>query len=312
MSKAVEDDKVYPSEQLSKQVIRLSICDAYSPKIWVGQTHFWTLPESTSFHECYNILREGLSRTLTDIPALAGTVGRTSSNPRDLVINIDGNAHVEFAREDLSAHEDFPSYANLKASGFPMTGLITKLAQPCTHFQTISEGEHIITAKLNLLNGGLALAFGFNHLFVDAATLAEIERIWSSHVADVSSGVRKRYRKEVPDEAIRERLSSPVSGLEDFADENWKIFPTTHSQLNLPSQVVTQEAALTVLEKTKKAHLAALNGDAEEMSWVFWRFSPDSLAQLKKDATGSDTTKWISTMVSRIRRWECSMCSMLT
>ena len=37
----------------------------------------------------------------------------------------------------------------------------------------------MLTARLNLLDGGLALTFGFNHLLSDGATVVEVERIWA-------------------------------------------------------------------------------------------------------------------------------------
>ena len=288
--------KVYPSAPIAEQIVKLSICDAYSPKVWVTQTHFWPLQDSSHAQRSYEILREGLSRTLSEIPALAGTIGRTSDDPRDLVINVDGDAHVEFAWEDLTTRADIPAYSELKANGFPLTDLVAPFSQPIT-LSPLFEGARMVTAKLNYLKGGLALSFGFNHLLADASTVAEVERIWSLHCSDFSNGVRQTHKPVVDETAIRERLSAPVSlwAVGVFDDEHWKVFPTAHSQLNLPREAVTKEAALTVLQETKNAHLASLNGASEETKWCMWKFSAENLAKLKKDA-GPDSTKWISTM----------------
>lgn len=160
-----------------------------------------------------------------------------------------------------------------------------------------SEGARLLTAKLNLIKGGLALTFAFNHLLADASTVAEVERIWSLHTADVSAGrEQKRYRAEIDDIAIRSRLSTPVDGAGAFTNEHWKVFPTEFSQLHLSKTAVTKEAALSVLEQTKEAHLAALGGKIEKTLWAIWRFAPESLVELKKDASGTDAAQWISTM----------------
>jgi hypothetical protein len=155
----------------------------------------------------------------------------------------------------------------------------------------------LLTVKLNLIKGGLALSFGFNHLLADASTVAEVERIWSLHSADVSDGrEQQQYKTNTDDSGIRARLSKPVEGAGAFTDNHWKIFPTEFSQLHLSKTAVTKEAALSVLEQTKEAHLAALGGKIEKTIWAIWNFSPDSLVQLKKDAAGPDAAQWISTM----------------
>ncbi|KAF7188593.1 Acyltransferase M4 [Pseudocercospora fuligena] len=297
MSSKYQNNKVYPSEHVSKQVVHLSICDVYSPKSWVTQTHFWSMPKETTFDQCYDILREALSRTLSEIPALAGTIVRKSSNPRDLTIEIDENSHVEFAREDLSYWEDIPNYESLRASGFPMTGLVEPFSMPDT-LAPIFEGSRMITAKLNLLKGGLALSFGFNHLLADASTVAEVERIWSQHTTDVSCGEKRSHRHKVQDEAIRARLSAPVAGAGKFVDDGFKVFPTSHSQLNFSPAPIVKERRITFIEETIKAAQASSNehDNADKANWAIWSFSAENLAKLKKDAAGLDPTKWISTM----------------
>lgn len=289
------EPKVYPSERVTEHVVKLSLCDVYSPKVWVTQTHFWPLPEGISFERCYEILKEGLARTLSEIPALAGTIGRLSDDPRDLCVNVGSDAHVEFGHEDLSSKDSIPSYSATKTAGFPLTDLVMPLSQPIT-LAPVFEGCRMLTAKLNLLDGGLALTFGFNHLLSDAATVAEVERIWSQHTRDVSLGRLGQHKPSIAEADIRKRLSTAVPGVGEFKDEHWKVFPTTHSQLNLPRSAVDKEAALTALEQAKKAYLASLSQEVEETNWCVWKFTGDSLARLKKDAAGPDVTQWISTM----------------
>lgn len=155
----------------------------------------------------------------------------------------------------------------------------------------------MLEVKLNLLKGGLALAFGFNHLLADASTLSEVERIWSSHSADVSAGrEQQRHKSDTDDSGIRSRLSKPIDGIGPFTNEHWKVFPTEYSQLHLSRTAVVKEAALSALHKAKEAHLAALGSKVEQTSWAIWNFSSENLVQLKKDAAGTDAAEWISTM----------------
>lgn len=227
----------------------------------------------------------------------AGTIVRGSDDPRDVSIKLDSDSYTEFAREDLSKLENIPSYSALETEQFPMrTDLILAFSKPET-LTPSSEGARLLEAKLNLIKGGLALSFGFNHLLADASTVAEVERIWSLHTADVSAGrEQQKHKADTDDSGIRSRLSKPVEGAGEFAVQHWKVFPTEFSQLHLSKTAVTKEAALSVLQATKEAHLTAMGGKIEKTMWAIWKFSPDSLVQLKKDASGTDAALWISTM----------------
>ncbi|USW49023.1 Putative transferase [Septoria linicola] len=267
--------KVYPSETIIARTIKLSICDAYSPKVWVTQVHFWPLADPDKFQRAYDILKLGLGRTLTEIPALAGTICHLSDDPRDLGIHIDHDPHVEFAFKDLSDSNHIPRYADLKANGFPLAGLVEPLSQPAM-LSPVHEGSRMITAQLSRLDGGLALSFGVNHVLADATSIAEIERIWSLHTADVSNHVTSTHRPGMDEMASRTRLSLPVSQ------------PPTGSNY--------QKAALTLLDDAKRAMQASCGGDAEEIKMCLWTFSSSSLAKLKSVAAGCDASQWISTM----------------
>lgn len=239
----------------------------------------------TSYHaECLHCIR-------------AGTIVKASDDPRDVYIKLADDSHVEFPREDLSKTENIPSYSSLEAEGFPMkTELVLAFSKPETLTPT-SEGARLLEIKLNLIKGGLALSFGFNHLLADASTVAEVERIWSLHSADVSAGrEQQRHKVDSDDPGIRSRLSKPVDGAGTFTEPHWKVFPTEFSQLHLSRTAVTKEAALSALQQAKGAHLAAMGGKVEKTMWAIWNFTPESLVQLKKDASGTDAAQWISSM----------------
>lgn len=289
---------VAPSKPVTEQVIKLSICDAYSPKVWVMQTHFWPCEDAATFDKAYEALKQGLGRTLTEVPGLLGRTGRTSDDPRDLVVFVDDNAHVDFPAEDFTTNPDVPSYAELKAAGFPTTGLIEILSSEVT-LTAVYEGAPMLAAKFHKLKGGMALFFGFNHLLADASTIAETERIWSLHTADVSAGVEQQLHKgSGDDEQTRQRMSTPATGASTaFKDPHWKIFPTPLSQLGLSKEKQAKEPALKMVHKAKEDYWATVEGKVDSPKWCMWRFTPAQLAQLKKDCSEDlPSGEWISTM----------------
>lgn len=292
----METVKVFPPQTAAGQEIQLSLCDVYSPSVWVVQTHFWRLKDSTSYARIFQVLQEGLRRTVSEIPALAGTVGYGhSGDPRDLVLSIGSDAHVEFICEDLSGNDDVPPYDKLEAEGFPMTGLLAQFAPPIT-VAPVSAGACGLVAKLNLLKHGVALAWAFNHLFTDAGGIAEIEYIWAMHTADASSGKEGLYRTRTPDQDIRKQLSTPEPGVTEFDDPYWKEFPIEQSQLFVPRDTVKAESALVTIRERKQAELTEMGKALDETRWLMLYFSPDNLAKLKLKASGPDQATWISTM----------------
>lgn len=296
MGSTGEDYSVYPSSDIAKHMIKLSVCDAYSPKIWAKQTLFWPLEDSSKARVIYNVLKEGLSRLLTDVPALTGTTGRGSDDPRDLVINVPSSGSVQFTFENLAGKDGIPDYASLASQGWPMTGLVEAFSPPGTMSQ-IFEGAGFFTAQLNVLDGGIALCLAINHLLVDGASIATIEELWAKHSADVSNGEPFRsQRAESPDFDIRKRLSTPIEGAEEFHHDSWAIVPTEKSQVNLPNVTPLKETLLGVFDTAKKEHLASASQQAESVKWCIWYFSAENLAQLKKDASDEDNSQWISTV----------------
>jgi trichothecene 3-O-acetyltransferase len=290
------DSLVYASTNVKKQTIKLSLTDAYSPKIWAKQTLFWTLKDPSVFHSIYDILRQGLARVLTDVPALTGTVGRGSEDPRDLVINVPSNGHVVFTKVDLSETDDVPDYATLSSRGWPMTDVVAPFS-PLGTMSQIFEGAAFFTAQLNILRGGFALCFAINHLLVDGASIAEVEELWAKHTGDVCNGKEfQSHRIGIPDAEIKERLSTPIEGAKEFEHPNWALFPTEKTQVNLPKLTPSKETLLGVFEAAKKDHLANVKQQAEDVKWCVWYFSAQCLAQLKKDASSEDKSQWISTV----------------
>lgn len=288
---------VFPSRPVEENVIKLSLTDVYSPKVWVMQTHFWSCEETDTIKAAYTSLKQGLGRTLSEIPGLAGRTGRTSDDPRDLVVLVNDTAHVEFPLDDHTMNTGIPSYADLKQAGFPMTSLIQPFAMPVM-MRAVSEGAPMLAVKFNVLKGGMALSFGFNHLLADATSIAEVERIWSLHTADASAGIEQRTHKgSGDDEATRVRLSTPSPTTTTFESPYWKVFPTQLSQLVLPKEAQATETALKMVHKAKEEHWAAKGPQIDAPKWCMWYFGPAQLTQLKADCSVDLASgEWVSTM----------------
>ncbi|QIX01321.1 hypothetical protein AMS68_006838 [Peltaster fructicola] len=289
---------VFPSKPVGEHVIKSSLTDVYSPKVWVMQTHFWSCESTASFEEAYTALKEGLSRTLSEVPGFAGTAQRASDDPRDLVVLISSTAQVDFPAIDHTTNAAIPTYDEIKAAGFPMTALIKPFAPPVT-LTAVYEGAPLLALQFNKLRGGMALSFGFSHLLADASTIAEVERIWSSHTADASAAIQQRgYKSSGDDEADRLRMSTPTPGTSDgFENPHWKLFRTEASALALPKQPARYEATLEMVRDAKRREAASGEAPKDDPKWCMWYFSPAQLARLKVDCSASlQQGEWISTM----------------
>ncbi|KJX93329.1 trichothecene 3-o-acetyltransferase like protein [Zymoseptoria brevis] len=288
--------KVCPDEVLPEQRVKLSIGDVYAPKVWVTQALFWPVECATSFERCHELLRTGLSRTLHDVPALAGRVIRLSDDPRDLAIDVTRDAHVEFTAEDLSTCKDIPSYAALKAAGFSTMGLAAAFSPPAA-LRPVCEGCPILTAKLSFLDGGAVLLIGTNHIFADGAAIGKIQNIWAGHTAAAATDRRYVAHEQDPgDEETRRRLSTTVPGVNPRTGfKDWKIVPAQHSALYLAGAPGTSRPSEEANADTQQ------NSDCVEapgqLEWSVWYLSQEALVGLKSVASeGLQSNAWISTV----------------
>ncbi|KJX92933.1 hypothetical protein TI39_contig4515g00001 [Zymoseptoria brevis] len=304
----MDSTKVYPKEPVPCQKFKLSLSDVYAPKHWVVQSHFLPLKTDVSFARCYEILKTGLSRTVSDIPALLGTIQQLSDDPRDLAIEVEDDSYVEFLFEDFSARQTVPRYDQLKAIGFSAAGLLKSFAPPVA-IDFVSEGSRILAAKLNYLSGGIVLTVGINHLFADAATVSRVEQTWACHTADVSRGCEKSYRIDVPDAEIRERLSKPPPGTTPTSSELWKVVPAAQSPLRFPEKIATDKGKEAGSIDSSTQAIPPVERQADDIGWSIWHLSPESLTQLKHAASAGDGEDWISTIDAVAGLFWCTLAS---
>lgn len=251
------------SRKSSARVFKLSTVDQYVPKQWITRAFFFPL-DCTD--EVYGHLKEGLSRTLTSLPMLAGRVRREHGQYAS--IEVEEDSEVYFGVRDAGS-----SYAQMKDECFPMRRLVEYA--PPTLTLPVTEGAAVFAAQLNFVKGGIVLVFGIAHLVGDATAWAMITRLWAQHTAASYRGEESDI-DELP--SNRQQMSEGTIGKEQDP-KLWVVGDVVKSPVNLPK--------LQVLPPKPS------EGKPPLSSWKIWYLSQDSLRRLKNDA--SPRAGWIST-----------------
>jgi trichothecene 3-O-acetyltransferase len=251
------------SKNASARVFKLSIIDQYVPKQWITRAFFFPAEDH---EQVYGHLREGLSRTLTRLPILAGRVRREYGQYAS--IEVEEDSEVYFGVQD----SELPSYARLREEDFPMRQL-AELAAPAVLTLPVTEGSGVFAAQLSFVEGGIVLVFGIAHLVGDATAWATITRLWAQYTVESFRG-----EESILAEIHTDRSQLSQGTVERQQDSRlWAVCEVEKSPMNLPKPIAPRK-----LEK--KAPLS---------SWRIWYLSEEKLRQLKQDS--SPSTGWIST-----------------
>ncbi|KAK7906554.1 hypothetical protein PG985_016291 [Apiospora marii] len=127
-------------------------------------------------------LRAGLAHTIHAVPWIAGNIG---SGPGQDRVQIVGSSQggVAIGCKDLA--KDMPSYADLKAQGFPLDKFSTAQLSPLGVMP--EPPSPVMAAQANFIEGGLLLTVAFHHSAGDATALETILGIWAQNTAAVAS-----------------------------------------------------------------------------------------------------------------------------
>lgn len=263
------------------RVFKLSTVDQYVPKQWISRAFFFPLAANSTHEQVCGHLREGLSRTLTQLPILAGRIGRVCEGGQYAHIVVDKESEVYFGvRDHRGGHgHSLRDYARLREECFPMRDLAS-CASPEVLNLPPTEGSGVFTAQVNFVHGGLVLVFGISHLVGDAVAWATITRLWALHTK-ASSQEEEPNLEELRSDEARQQLSQGSTVQEEQDSSLWAVCDVADSSVNLPKLAVTRQTSFDVAQKPTLS------------SWRIWYFSPENLRQLKQDATPS--TSWIST-----------------
>ncbi|PMB71295.1 Trichothecene 3-O-acetyltransferase [Beauveria bassiana] len=214
-----------------------------------------------------NNLKQGLSRTIDDMPAIAAYVVTDSEVQESIRLKYDNDAGVWFHTKDVS-HVDYDS---LKRRSFPFTALPVEdfVPEPRGH----SSKAPVLTAQAAFIQGGLVLTFNGHHAAMDAQGLGTFVQVWARHVAAVSQGrvVASEHRLGL-DSLDGSSIYAPVMR------RPWAEFPTFWQ-----SNDRTYEAA------QKEVMDAAMSGNFSKLATLLrltnWIIDEDKLHQLRQQAS---------------------------
>lgn len=143
----------------------------------------------------------GLSRTLAELPALAGRLVKDNPARGTVRIKINDKPTVALSFNDLSSPAaekkwKHGSYSELAASFFPAYALNDPILKPP---RLVSEdifdldragdnGVPVLVAQANFIPGGLLLYVAFNHVAGDGIARRALMRSWAGNTAKISAG----------------------------------------------------------------------------------------------------------------------------
>lgn len=159
----------------------LSPLDWLMPRSYVSQILCFPADDSRIFE----ILKEGLSKTVEDVPyLLSGVVDQ--EYPKGSVRLTDPYQTVEdlIAWQDLSETLD---YALLKAANFPPSALTIPSIKPRDTAPPLPTPEPVVRAKLSLIKGGILLCVSIHHSTTDITGFGALLKLWASHCRTESS-----------------------------------------------------------------------------------------------------------------------------
>ena len=285
------------------QIITLSTLDQYTPKYWTARALFFPVSPEFTHEQIYSHLKEGLSRTLTQVPVLTGRICRQSESSQVAAIRIDENSGVEFSFKEhciingqqSNASTMFPTYAKLKMEHFPMHSLMD-CGAPKALFSPIAEGGTVFAAQANFMPGGLALVTGIAHLVADAEAWTVIVRLWALHTAEATRGKSPVHSTVLEFDEIRQKLSQGIPDVKELNDPLWMIDEVTRSPLYLPKAISASERDPVEERARQDKDRNSSEKRPSLSSWRIWYFAPEKLRQLKQAASAPGAVQWISTM----------------
>ncbi|KAK7408027.1 hypothetical protein QQX98_009800 [Neonectria punicea] len=234
------------------------------PKGWVRNIFFFELPEDYDMDVLTGLLKTSY-KSFKDRTPVAGceAIPMEGKQAGLLQLRHYGDEVEDFAVKDLRAEGAFPSFADLKARGFPASELDPELV--CKRGlggEWPGAGDHLTVTMMqaNFIRGGLLLNMITLHAFADHTTAYKFTEIFAEDVRR-AQGLPITHPVEIPS-ADRAKLMKP-SG--------------SHSDLDLAHDEYI-ELPFTPTAVPPKLSTPNHHGH------VFY-FSPENLAALKEEAS---------------------------
>ncbi|KAH7001263.1 transferase family-domain-containing protein [Ilyonectria destructans] len=234
------------------------------PKGWVRNIFFFELPEDYDIDVLAELLKTSY-KSFKDRTPVAGceAIPMEGKQAGMLQLRHYGDEVDDFAVKDLRSEGAFPSFAELKARGFPASALdpevVTKRGLGGEWPQA---GDHLTVTMMqaNFIRGGLLLNMFFLHAFADHTTAYKFTEIFAEDVRR-AQGLPITNPVEIPSDD-RAKLMKP-------SDSNAELDLVHHEYIELP---------FTPTGVPPKLSMPNHHGH------VFY-ISPENLTALKKEAS---------------------------
>lgn len=289
----MDEQWVEAAVPLEPTVIIFAPLEQLAPRFWFATVLCFPLSSSAIPYGVYSRLRAGLSRTLVQLPLMAGRIERGAEEEK-VQIRIKADAGVNFFLKDH--HGDgsndgdersnrLPTYPQLKARHFGISAL-NEFGSDLLELPPISEGSGVFRAQANFVTGGLLLAIGFSHAVADGESLGTVQRIWARNTNEAAA--QTAIPRTLLFDEDRAKLSQSNDNGTIPDDYPWSVKDRAEDHLiTLPK---LENPQTTSLKQPSVCH---------KVSWVscvIWYISPEKLRDLKKIASPIDKNQWISTL----------------
>ncbi|KAH6900631.1 transferase family-domain-containing protein [Thelonectria olida] len=252
------------------------------PKGWVRNIFFFELPDDYDMDALAAILKTSYSNFKNRTPVAGCELMPMEGKQAGLLqFRHYGDELDDFAVKDLRAEGAFPSFAELKARGFPASELDPKIV--CKRglggeWPQLGDHMTVTLMQANFIRGGLLLNMFFLHAYCDHTCAYKFTEILAEDVR-AAQGIPIPEPVEIPSED-REKIMQ-VSGNHSDLDLNH------HEYIELPFTPTAVPPKLS--SPIHHGHV--------------WYLSPENLAALKADASpknakllkGEELPEFIST-----------------
>lgn len=187
---------------------QLAVPDNLVPPVFVRGVIYLPIKPSVSPDEVYNTIRQGLIKTMHQIPVLSWKVFLRPPTSPDWIpgqLELRHNHSWDpptdprvdprqLHRKDLSKEIKY-TYRDLKELGFPCDLFEDDVLVATPFFPNIAAGTDVFKAQINFVEGGCLLAAAFYHPVADAFGITLIIQAWAAH-CNISSSLEVSWQTE--------------------------------------------------------------------------------------------------------------------
>ncbi|MCJ1477775.1 hypothetical protein MMC13_006448 [Lambiella insularis] len=226
----------------------------------------------------------GLSRTLVEIPFLAGSIMPKSHKGGAIELVVDSDCGVTFKVQDHRVRStNLPVYTfdELEELHFPPSKLYSFLCIPGPEDAEIVK-HPVLRVNADLICGGLLLTCCIHHAAVDASGSVRVLKVWAAHTKAAAEG-QKLVLPPIPLAALdRSPLLKTINGL--VLDECPELRVLDMLQLRpAPASVEKVEGAFDLDHYADNIGLP-LEKERPKAVTTWWYFPPEKQQELKATA----------------------------